>query len=175
MPHPGSFLRQLTVVLLGLLPLAALAHGMPTTPITTAPALGASAAFDTLGRLYVVDAANGHVRLRHSDDAGRTFSAPVRVSEDHWQIDGCPEDGPSLAVTTDNVVHIVWPTLVGDASKEKAVFYSASTDGGQTFAPRVRQQRRACTVAGAVGVLGQTLSDAVAATSSPANAVGCCE
>jgi hypothetical protein len=76
--------------------------------------------------------------VARSTDGGRTFSAPVRVSEDHWQIDGCPEDGPSLAVTTDNVVHIVWPTLVGDASKEKAVFYSASTDGGQTFAPRVR-------------------------------------
>jgi hypothetical protein len=76
--------------------------------------------------------------VARSVDAGRTFSAPVRVSEDHWQIDGCPEDGPSLAVTPDNVVHIVWPTLVGDASKEKAVFYSESTDDGRTFTPRVR-------------------------------------
>jgi hypothetical protein len=76
--------------------------------------------------------------VARSTDGGRTFSAPVRVSEDHWHIDGCPEDGPSLAVTTDNVVHIVWPTLVGDASRQKAVFYSASRDDGQTFAPRTR-------------------------------------
>jgi hypothetical protein len=76
--------------------------------------------------------------VARSVDGGRTFSAPVRVSEDHWQIDGCPEDGPSLAVTTNGVVHIAWPTLVGDASKEKAVFYSESADGGRTFGPRVR-------------------------------------
>jgi hypothetical protein len=76
--------------------------------------------------------------VARSVDGGRTFGAPTRVSEDHWQIDGCPEDGPSLAVTPDNVVHIVWPTLVGEASKDKAVFYSESTDEGRTFVPRVR-------------------------------------
>ena len=31
-------------------------------------------------------------------DGGRTFLAPVRVSEDHWMIEGCPDDGPSMQV-----------------------------------------------------------------------------
>jgi hypothetical protein len=73
-----------------------------------------------------------------SSDRGKTFAAPVRVSEDHWQIDACPEDGPSTTITADGVFHIVWPTLLGDANPRKAIFYSSSTDGGKTFAPRVR-------------------------------------
>jgi hypothetical protein len=73
-----------------------------------------------------------------SSDAGQTFRAPVRVSEDHWQLDACPEDGPSTTVTADGVVHIVWPTLIGETTPRKAIFYSESTDGGKTFAPRAR-------------------------------------
>jgi hypothetical protein len=64
--------------------------------------------------------------------------APVRVSEDHWQIDACPEDGPSTVVTPDGVLHIAWPTLLEGANPKKAIFYSWSADGGRTFAPRVR-------------------------------------
>ena len=36
--------------------------------------------------------------VARSIDGGRTFEAPVRVSEDQWQINACPEDGPSIAV-----------------------------------------------------------------------------
>ena len=50
------------------------------------------------------------IAVAHSTDGGRTFCEPVRVSEDHWQIDGCPEDGPSIAVTADGVLHVAWPT-----------------------------------------------------------------
>jgi hypothetical protein len=75
--------------------------------------------------------------VARSDD-GRTFSAPVRVSEDHWQIDACPEDGPSMAVTDDGVLHIVWPTMLQEGDQKKAVFYASSSDGGRTFTPRVR-------------------------------------
>src|SRR5262245_2081331 len=49
-----------------------------------------------------------------SRDGGRTFAAPIRVSEDQWQIEGCPEDGPALAVDPRRQVHVVWPTLVRD-------------------------------------------------------------
>ena len=31
-----------------------------------------------------------------SRDGGRTFSAPSRVSEDNWQLAGCPDDGPAI-------------------------------------------------------------------------------
>jgi hypothetical protein len=73
-----------------------------------------------------------------SRDAGRSFSAPVRISEDQWQLDGCPENGPALAVDTSNRVHVVWPTLVQEAGRETlALFYAMSRDG-RTFTPRVR-------------------------------------
>lgn len=76
--------------------------------------------------------------VARSDDGGRTFGAPVRVSEDHWQLEGCPEDGPSIGVSDGGVVHIAWPSLVSQSADRKAICYSYSTDGGRTFAPRVQ-------------------------------------
>jgi hypothetical protein len=77
------------------------------------------------------------IAVARSTDGGRTFSAPVRVSEDGWAIDGCPDDGPSIAIDSSGVLHVAWPTLVA-ASGSKGIFYSYSRDGGQTFAPRTR-------------------------------------
>jgi hypothetical protein len=73
-----------------------------------------------------------------SRDGGRTFAPPVRVSEDQWMLEGCPDDGPAVAVDARNVAHIVWPTLVSDqktAEPTIAVFY-ASTRDGKSFTTR---------------------------------------
>ena len=72
-----------------------------------------------------------------SRDGGRSFSPPVRVSEDDWAINGCPDDGPAMAVDAAGTVHIVWPTVVGGQTPEGALFYATSRDG-RTFSPRVR-------------------------------------
>jgi hypothetical protein len=76
-----------------------------------------------------------------SRDGGRTFTAPARVSTDGWILDGCPENGPALAVGTDGVVHALWPTLVAAATSDGepalALFHAASRNGG-TFSPRER-------------------------------------
>ncbi len=67
--------------------------------------------------------------LTESHDGGRTFSAPVRISEDKWQIEGCPEDGPALALDSQQQVHVVWPTLVNDAPDGRpsiGIFYAVS-------------------------------------------------
>jgi hypothetical protein len=74
-----------------------------------------------------------------SRDRGRTFSAPVRVSEDGWEIHGCPDDGPAMTVDKRGVVHVIWPTVIGGGTDEPqgALFY-ASTSDGRTFTPRVR-------------------------------------
>jgi hypothetical protein len=74
-----------------------------------------------------------------SRDRGRTFSAPVRVSEDKWEIHGCPDDGPAMTVDKRGTVHIIWPTVIGAGTDEPqgALFY-ASTSDGRTFTPRVR-------------------------------------
>jgi len=72
-----------------------------------------------------------------STDGGRHFSRLARVSEDKWELNGCPEDGPAMAVETSGVIHIVWPTLVSDGVPQKAIFYATSRDG-KTFSPRSR-------------------------------------
>jgi hypothetical protein len=76
-----------------------------------------------------------------SRDGGRTFAPPARVSSDRWELDGCPENGPSLAVGNGGTVHIVWPTLVNDATSgaepSLALFYSTTLDG-RVFSPRRR-------------------------------------
>lgn len=50
------------------------------------------------------------IAFTESRDGGRSFSPVARVSEDGWSINGCPDDGPALAVGPDARVHAVWPT-----------------------------------------------------------------
>jgi Cu/Ag efflux protein CusF len=77
------------------------------------------------------------IAMAISTDQGAHFSGLSRVSEDKWEIAGCPEDGPALAVDARNAVHVVWPTVVSGPPTQKAVFYASSNDG-RTFTPRVR-------------------------------------
>lgn len=74
-----------------------------------------------------------------SRDGGRSFSSPTRVSEDRWMINGCPDDGPSIAVDAEGVLHVVWQTVItGEGDEpEGALFYATSRDGVQ-FTPRLR-------------------------------------
>jgi hypothetical protein len=73
-----------------------------------------------------------------SRDGGRTFAAPVRVSEDKWQLEGCPDDGPAMAVDAGGRIHIAWPTLIKDAGTDTiALFYASSADG-RRFTARER-------------------------------------
>jgi len=73
-----------------------------------------------------------------SRDGGRTFAPPSRVSEDGWVINGCPEDGPSLAADRQSRVHIVWPTVVRENGESVKTLFHAITRDGQTFSARVR-------------------------------------
>jgi hypothetical protein len=74
-----------------------------------------------------------------SRDGGRTFEAPVRVSDDRWVLDGCPENGPAIAVDAQRRIHVVWPTLIPGATPTReatlGLFYASSTDG-RRFTPR---------------------------------------
>jgi hypothetical protein len=74
-----------------------------------------------------------------SRDGGRTFASPIRVSQDKWVLEGCPDDGPSMAVDREHRIHIIWPTLLQEEGKDPnlALFYAASSDG-QSFTPRER-------------------------------------
>ena len=77
------------------------------------------------------------IAFTFSRDGGRSFAGPIRVSEDTWAINGCPDDGPAIAVDPKGQVHLAWPTVVGGANPEGALFY-ASTRDGRTFTPRTR-------------------------------------
>ena len=35
----------------------------------------------------------------------------VRISEDQWQLAGCPDDGPAMVKEDAGRIHVVWPTL----------------------------------------------------------------
>ena len=70
-----------------------------------------------------------------SRDGGKTFSPMVRVNQDGWSINGCPDDGPAIAVDAKGVVHLVWPTVQGGT--EGALLYAVSKDG-RTFSAPVR-------------------------------------
>ena len=77
------------------------------------------------------------IAIARSSDGGRRFDSLVRVSEDKWELNGCPEDGPALALDQAGVIHIAWATVVNDGEPQKALFYATSTDG-KTFSPRAR-------------------------------------
>jgi hypothetical protein len=64
--------------------------------------------------------------LTVSRDGGRTFSEPARVSEDRWAINGCPDDGPALAVDKTGVAHLVWPTVIDGPQPEGGIFYATT-------------------------------------------------
>ena len=76
------------------------------------------------------------IAVATSTDGGRTFSQPGRVNEDKWQLSGCPDDGPAMAIDPGGVAHLAWPTLVGQDPPQKAVVYAFTRDG-RNFEPRV--------------------------------------
>jgi hypothetical protein len=77
------------------------------------------------------------IAYAQSKDRGRTFGQPVRVSEDNWRIEACPDDGPAMAADEHGGVHIAWPTLLPGDTPRKGIFYSALKDG-KPFTPRLR-------------------------------------
>jgi SAM-dependent methyltransferase len=64
-------------------------------------------------------------------------ATPARVNEDGWAINGCPDDGPAMAVGARDRVHIVWPTVIPGPEPMGALFYAEMTDGVR-FGPRQR-------------------------------------
>lgn len=59
-----------------------------------------------------------------------TPSPPKRLSNDQWEITGCPHHGPSLSINNDNRYHSVW---FNNAKKRHGIFYAHSDDNGNTF------------------------------------------
>ena len=101
---------------------------------------------DAAGGIYAAwrHVYEGNVRdvaFTRSVDQGRTFAPPVRVSNDNWVLDGCPENGPAMTLDQANRIHIVWPTLIPGATPASeptlALFHAMSSDG-RRFSTRQR-------------------------------------
>ena len=69
-----------------------------------------------------------------SRDGGKTFAALTRVNQDGWSIQGCPDDGPAMAIDPKGAVHLVWPTV---KNEQGVILYATSRDGS-TFTTPVR-------------------------------------
>lgn len=78
------------------------------------------------------------IAFAQSTDGGRTFSSPVRVSADQWKFDGCPENGPAVAIGRDGAVHVAWVTPRGGIEGAPLALYTASTLDGTAFSPRAQ-------------------------------------
>ena len=129
-------MRQLLFTLICLLSPLLHAHDMDHMAMANTPELGASAAFDSHGRLWVVDAANGHVRLRHSDDDGQTLSTAVAINAEPERIYAEGENRPKLAFGPRGEIYVSW-------SQPRAlpwtgfVRFARSLDGGAHFSAPV--------------------------------------
>jgi hypothetical protein len=75
-----------------------------------------------------------HIAVAASENHGESFSAPVIVSDDQWQLNACPVSGASLAIGAKNQLEILWFT--GGQAGQAGLYRSESSDGGKTFAPR---------------------------------------
>jgi hypothetical protein len=125
-------MRHLLIALFCLLSPALLAHDGMHMEMPKGPELGASAAFDSHGRLYLVDAADGHVRLRHSDDDGHTLSAPVDVNASAERIYAEGENRPKIAFGPHDEIYVSW-SQPRAAPWTGYVRFARSRDGGNHF------------------------------------------
>lgn len=66
-----------------------------------------------------------------SDNMGKSFSTPVRISADNWVVDGCPHTGPSMAINNEGL-NFTWFTMGGGSG----VYYCQKTGSEMIFSRR---------------------------------------
>jgi hypothetical protein len=69
-----------------------------------------------------------------SADNGATFTSPIRIAEDNWKLDGCPDSGVALA-RAGNRLYAAWLTEASPAIG--GVRLTWSDNAGKTWAPAV--------------------------------------
>jgi hypothetical protein len=118
-------------------PIAAFAQGgMHMAGMANEPELGASAAFDAHGGLWLATAKGGHVRVQHSADFGKTFSAPVEVNSVAERIYDEGENRPKIAFGTKGQIYVTWSQPLAKPYTGY-VRFARSLDGGKHFSAPV--------------------------------------
>lgn len=101
--------------------------------ILAKPSLATSTVFDAEGRLWRASLRENQVRVSHSNDNGKTFSAPVAANAVPENIAGDGENRPKILVRND-IVFVSW-TQALDKPMTGHIRFSRSLDGGKTFSP----------------------------------------
>jgi hypothetical protein len=86
--------------------------------------------FHVLYRAIINDSIRDMVHVI-SKDGGKTFSKPLRISNDNWVINGCPHTGPAMTENNEGI-HFAWFTAGGGAG----IYYNHSGDHGHSFSRR---------------------------------------
>ena len=71
------------------------------------------------------------ISIVKSLDGGRSFGPPAHVSDDGWEIDGCPHTGPRLSQDQSGVLWVTWFT-----GAENGIYVASSDDAGASFGRR---------------------------------------
>lgn len=114
----------------------AFAQGMHMAGMADEPELGASAAFDAHGRLWLVSVRDGHVLLQHSDDFGKTLGAPVEVNQAAEKIYDEGENRPKIAFGPQGEIYVTWSHPLAKLYTGY-VRFARSLDGGKHFSAPV--------------------------------------
>lgn len=80
--------------------------------------------------------------ITRSSNGGKSFT-PAIVSQDGWEINGCPVVGPGMTIDPNGVITLTWFVGVGE---RPGLYLAFSPDGGQSFSPRrllIEEQRMA--------------------------------
>lgn len=101
----------------------------------TCPCCRPALAFGPNGEVFVAwrRVFSGNLRdmvVSTSYDAGKTFAPSVRVHEDGWVLQGCPDSGPTL-IASNSTLWIAWMTAGSD--NRARILLSRSDNGARFF------------------------------------------
>jgi len=98
------------------------------------PCCRPSIAFGDSGKVFITwrqvfEGDNRIVVVATSENKGQTWSAPVRVTQEGWRINGCPHSGPSMKYVNGKLF-VVWYT---GADNKPSLRAGRSSDDGKSF------------------------------------------
>jgi hypothetical protein len=90
-------------------------------------------AFGPDGTLWLAWMAGGQVSVASSEDGGRSFSTPIGVTKERFDLDWGPDARPKIAVDRNGGIALAF-SIFRDNAFNGQVLYTRSTDGGKSFA-----------------------------------------
>ena len=90
-------------------------------------------AFASDGTLWLAWMAGGQISVASSKDQGRSFSAPVQVTQEKLKLDWGPDARPQIVVEKNGGIALAF-SIFRDKAFNGQVLATRSSDGGQSFA-----------------------------------------